>query len=152
MRTTPSCAAAGSANASVMNNTAIDRTGMDVSSSRGTIYPMRIPHLRHFIAAVEAGSLRAGARRAGVSQLEMTKNVRELERNLGVRLLVRGARDLQLTREGRAFLARARAIDAELRHAHDELTALRGGVAGASVDIGIGPALCNAVPLAMARF
>lgn len=113
---------------------------------------MRITQLRQFIAAVDAGSVRAGARRAGVSQPAMTKSLQQLERDLGVRLLLRGARGVELTREGRTFLARARVIDAELRHAHDELDALRGGIAGGSVDFGIGPALYLAVPQAMAHF
>ena len=113
---------------------------------------MRITQLRHFIAAVDAGSVRAAARRAGISQPAMTKSLQQLERGLGVRLLLRGARGVELTAEGRAFLARARVIDAELRRAHEELVALRGGIAGGSVGFGIGPALCLAVPGALAHF
>jgi DNA-binding transcriptional LysR family regulator len=113
---------------------------------------MRIPQLRHLIAAVDAGSVRAGARRVGVSQPAMTKSLQQLERDLGARLLVRGARGVALTPAGRAFLARARIIDAELRHAHEELVALRGGAAGGLVAIGIAPPLGLVVPPALAEF
>ena len=113
---------------------------------------MRIAQLRNFIAAVDAGSVRAGARRVGVSQPAITKSLQQLERDLGVRLLLRGARGVALTREGRAFLARARAVDAELRHAHEDLAALRGGIHGGSVGIGIAPPLSVVVPRALAEF
>ena len=113
---------------------------------------MRIPQLRQFIAAVDGGSVRAGARRAGISQPAMTKSLQQLERDLGVRLLVRGARGVALTPAGRAFLARARVIDAELRHAHEDFAALRGDAAGGSVGIGIAPPLSLMVPRALAEF
>jgi LysR family transcriptional regulator of abg operon len=113
---------------------------------------MRIPQLRHFIAAVDCGSVRAAARRVGITQPAMTKSLQQLERGLGVRLLVRGARGVALTPAGRAFLARARVVDAELRHAQNDLAALRGGVDGRPVAMGIGPALCIAVPQALAHF
>jgi DNA-binding transcriptional LysR family regulator len=113
---------------------------------------MRITQLRQFIAAVDAGSVRAGAGRCGISQPAMTKSLQQLERDLGVRLLVRGARGVALTPAGRAFLARARVVDAELRHAREELAALHGGAKGGSVAVGIGPALAVAMPQAMAHF
>lgn len=113
---------------------------------------MRLTQLRHFIAAAECGSVRAAARRVGITQPAMTKSLQQLERALGARFLLRGARGVALTPAGRAFLARARVVDSELRHAHEELTALRGGTDGGAVAIGIGPALCVAVPQAMAHF
>lgn len=113
---------------------------------------MRIPQLHHFIATVDAGSVRAAARRVGITQPAMTKSLQQLERDLGVRLLVRGARGVSLTPAGRAFLARARVIESELRHAQEDLAALRGGADGGSVAMGIGPALCVAVPQALAHF
>ena len=113
---------------------------------------MRIPQIRHFLAAADSGSVRAAARRVGMTQPAMTKSLQQLERELGERLLVRGARGVALTPAGRAFLARARVIDSELRHAREDLAALRGGADGRTVAIGIGPALCIAVPQALAHF
>ena len=113
---------------------------------------MRIPQLRQFIATVDGGSVRAGARRAGISQPAMTKSLQQLERDLGVRLLVRGARGVAPTPAGRAFLARARVIDAELRRANEDLAALRGAGTGGPVGIGIAPPLSIVVPRALAEF
>ncbi|MGE5641002.1 MAG: LysR substrate-binding domain-containing protein [Clostridia bacterium] len=92
---------------------------------------MRLAQIEHFLAAVEAGSLRAGARRAGISQPAMTKSLRQLEAELHVRLLERNARGTALTAAGRTFLARASVIRTELRKTQDDLDAFRGGAQGA---------------------
>ena len=113
---------------------------------------MRIPQLRYFLAAVDGGSLRAAARRAGITQPAMTKSLRQLEQTLGARLFVRSARGIALTAAGRAFLARARVVDAELRRAEEDLAQLQGGAAGGPVAMGIAPAISLLVPEAMALF
>jgi len=107
--------------------------------------------VREFVAAVDHGSLRAGARRVGVSQPAMSKSLRQLEEELQTRLLVRSARGVMLTPAGRAFLARARVIQAELRRVQDDLLSLR-GAAGGSVAIGIAPPISLLLPEAIARF
>jgi LysR family transcriptional regulator of abg operon len=99
---------------------------------------MRINQLRDLIAIVEAGSIRAAARSLGVSQPAMTKSMRQLEDQLHVRLLERTAHGVVPTEAGRAFLARARAAQAELRKGEEELAELTGSRAGA-VAFGIGP-------------
>ena len=99
---------------------------------------MRINQLRDFIAITEAGSIRAAARSLGVSQPAMTKSMRQLEDQLHVRLLERTAHGVVPTEAGRAFLARARAAQAELRKGEEELAELTGDRAGA-VAFGIGP-------------
>ena len=113
--------------------------------------PIRLAQLRSFLAVVEAGSLRAGTRQAGMSQPALTRSLQQLEDELHARLLVRSARGVSLTPAGRAFFARARAVQEELRKAREELDALRGGAAG-SVALGIAPHLSSVVPQAMARF
>lgn len=112
---------------------------------------MRLSQLRNFLAVVDAGSLRAGTRQAGMSQPALTRSLQQLEETLQARLLVRSARGVSLTPAGRAFLARARAVQEELRKAQEDLDALRGGTAG-TVAIGIAPLLSSVVPQAMARF
>ena len=113
---------------------------------------MRLNQIRDLLAVVETGSLRAAARRIGVSQPAMSKSVAQLERELQAQLLLRTARGIVLTPAGRAFVARGRVIDAELRKAHDDLSALRGRREGA-VAFGIGPAVTvPLVPDAMIRF
>lgn len=113
---------------------------------------MRLNQIRDLLAVVETGSLRAAARRIGLSQPAISKSVAQLERELQAQLLLRTARGIVLTPAGRAFVARGRVIDTELRKAHDDLSALRGRREGV-VAFGIGPAVTvPLVPDAMARF
>jgi DNA-binding transcriptional LysR family regulator len=112
---------------------------------------MRLSQMRAFVAVADAGSLRAGTRQAGMSQPALTRSLRALEEELQARLLVRSARGVSLTAAGRAFLARARAVQEELRRAREDLDGLRGKSAGA-VAVGIAPALSTVVPIAVARF
>lgn len=113
---------------------------------------MRLTQVRDLLAIVETGSLRAAARLVGVSQPAMSKSIAQLERELEAQLMVRTARGVSLTPAGRAFAARARVIEAELRKASDDLAALRGGHEG-QVAFGVGPAVSvPLVPDAMGRF
>jgi DNA-binding transcriptional LysR family regulator len=113
---------------------------------------MRLNQIRDFIAVVEAGSLRAAAAKIGVSQPAITKSIRQLENELHAQLLQRNARGAAITRAGKAFLARARVIQGELRKAEDDLQALRGGEQG-SVAFGVAPAACMLlVPDALQHF
>lgn len=81
----------------------------------------RLTQIRDFIAAVDAGSLRAGARALGISQPALTKSIRQLEDDLHVKLLQRSARGAVLTRSGKTFLARARVIQSELSKIESDL-------------------------------
>ena len=78
---------------------------------------MKFHHMRTIVAVAEAGSVRGAARRLGLSQPALTKSLGQLERELGAALVQRSARGTQFTELGKAMLARARAIDAELRRA-----------------------------------
>jgi DNA-binding transcriptional LysR family regulator len=84
------------------------------------------------LAVVEAGSLSAGARRLRAPLATVSRKVGDLERHLGVRLVVRSSRGLALTDEGRAFVAASRRILDDLgaaeRQAAGEPGALRGGL------------------------
>jgi DNA-binding transcriptional LysR family regulator len=112
---------------------------------------MRLNQIRDFLATVEAGSIRAAARRLEVSQPALAKSLRQLEHELGAVLLARGVRGARPTELGRAFLARARAVSADLQRARDELAQL-GGSKAASLAIGTapGPAL-GLLPTVLAR-
>jgi DNA-binding transcriptional LysR family regulator len=95
---------------------------------------MRLHQLDHFVAVVEAGSIRAAARAQGVSHPAMTKSLRLLEDDAGVALLRRSTRGVTCTPAGRALLARARIIRGEVNKAQEELArwaAPRGGTLGA---------------------
>ena len=82
---------------------------------------MKLSQLRNFIAVVEAGTVRQGARNLNLSQSSVTKSIQQLEDELGAEMLHRGARGVTPTAAGRALLAHAKVIEAELRHARNDV-------------------------------
>lgn len=83
--------------------------------------------LNHFVNIALSGSLSRAADRMGVSQSVLSRELRELESELGVQLLNRHARGVSLTPAGEAFRIRAaqvlgllEGIPAEVRQAADE--------------------------------
>ena len=66
--------------------------------------------LRYFVAVADSGSFRAAAERLHVSQPPLSRQVADLERGLGARLLDRSAAGVALTATGRAVYAKADAI------------------------------------------
>src|SRR5881397_1298300 len=111
---------------------------------------MRLSQIRDFVAVVESGGIRAAARKLGVSQPAITRSVRRLEAQLHARLLQRTPTGVVLTQPGRAFLARARAAQAELRKAEEELDRL--DQKAGSVAFGVSPTSTMLVPEAGNRF
>jgi LysR family transcriptional regulator, hca operon transcriptional activator len=72
---------------------------------------MELRHLRYFVAVAEAGSLTvAAARKLHTSQPSLSRQIRDLEGEVGAQLLTRRARGIELTPAGRAFLDHARAV------------------------------------------
>ncbi len=72
---------------------------------------MELRHLRYFVAVAEAGSLTlAAARKLYTSQPSLSRQIRDLEDELGAQLLTRRARGIELTPAGRVFLDHARLV------------------------------------------
>jgi LysR family transcriptional regulator, hca operon transcriptional activator len=70
---------------------------------------MELRHLRYFVAVAEEGSLtNAAERRLHTAQPSLSRQIRDLELEVGVKLLERGARGIELTASGRTFLDHAR--------------------------------------------
>src|ERR1700738_2172557 len=68
-------------------------------------------HLRYFVAVAEHGSLTvAAARKLHTSQPSLSRQIRDLEGEVGAQLLTRRARGIELTPAGRAFLEHARSV------------------------------------------
>ncbi|CAM2151110.1 LysR family transcriptional regulator, hca operon transcriptional activator [Pararobbsia alpina] len=70
---------------------------------------MELRHLRYFVAVAETGSLtEAAEHRLFTSQPSLSRQIRDLEEEVGSPLLIRSARGVDLTDAGRAFLDHAR--------------------------------------------
>jgi LysR family transcriptional regulator, hca operon transcriptional activator len=70
---------------------------------------MELRHLRYFVAVVEEGSLTTAAeRRLHTSQPSLSRQIRDLEDQVGAELLSRSVQGVELTAAGKAFLDHAR--------------------------------------------
>jgi DNA-binding transcriptional LysR family regulator len=113
---------------------------------------MELRHLRYFVAVAEELHFRRAAERLHIAQPALSEQVRKLEAELGVRLLDRNHRSVELSRAGAAFLVEARHVlrQAELvsrtarRRQHPPGGRLRFGY--------LADVLPAAIPIALARF
>ena len=79
---------------------------------------MELRHLRYFMAVAEAGSLTVAAtRKLHTSQPSLSRQIRDLEREVGAQLLTRRARGIDLTPAGRVFLDHARLVLSQVESA-----------------------------------
>ncbi len=104
--------------------------------------------LRHFLAAYQLGSIGQAADKLLLSQPALSKSLRQLEDELGVRLFDRTPLGVVPTVFGEALAVHAKAIDSGLRNAGEAILRLRGGAKG-KVRVGIGPSVApRLLPLA----
>jgi DNA-binding transcriptional LysR family regulator len=95
---------------------------------------LQIDWLKSFVAAVDAGSLSSAAPEVHRSQSAVSMQLKKLESAVGYRVLVRGARQLELTHEGQTLLGYAR----RLLDLHAEAqAALRGEALTGRVRLGV---------------
>jgi LysR family hca operon transcriptional activator len=79
---------------------------------------MELRHLRYFVAVAEEGSVTLAAeRRLHTAQPSLSRQIRDLENEVGARLLVRSVRGIELTAAGRVFLDHARLALAQVEAA-----------------------------------
>jgi DNA-binding transcriptional LysR family regulator len=84
---------------------------------------VELRHLRYFVAVAEMENVsRAATQRLHVAQPSLSRQIRDLEDEVGVPLLERTARAVRLTDAGRAFLDRARDI---LKHTNEAVLEAR---------------------------
>jgi LysR family hca operon transcriptional activator len=79
---------------------------------------MELRHLRYFVAVAEEGSLTLAAeKRLHTAQPSLSRQMRDLEYEVGAQLMVRSARGIELTAAGRVFLDHARLALAQVETA-----------------------------------
>jgi DNA-binding transcriptional LysR family regulator len=91
---------------------------------------MKLHALQALVAAIEEGSLRAAARRIGLSQPALTKLVRELEIELAAPLLERHSQGVRPTPQGQVLFEHALKVTHELASASDQIQQLGGQMRG----------------------
>ena len=81
---------------------------------------MELRHLRYFVAVAEEGNLTVAAkRRLHTAQPSLSRQIRDLEYEIGVQLLTRSTRGIELTAAGRVFLDHARLALAQVEAARE---------------------------------
>jgi LysR family transcriptional regulator, nitrogen assimilation regulatory protein len=101
---------------------------------------MELRQLRYFVAVAELGSFTKAALVLDIAQPAISRQIRDLEIELGVRLLVRNGRGAVLTDAGIKFLSRAKMILEDAERALQEARSLKGRPMG-MVSIGMPPAI-----------
>jgi DNA-binding transcriptional LysR family regulator len=91
---------------------------------------VNIAQLRTFVAVVEHASFSEAARALGLSQPAVTMQVQALEADLGVTLLDRRYRKVEVTEAGRTLLPHARKVMADVESARGDLENLSDTVSG----------------------
>src|ERR1035437_1371880 len=91
---------------------------------------MKLSQLRHLLAVAEAGTVRQASKNLYLSQSSVTKSIQQLEASLGVELLHRASHGVTPTAAGKALIARARIIEAELRAARNDIETVQGAGSG----------------------
>ena len=75
---------------------------------------MELRHLQHFVALAQEGSFTRAARKVNIVQSGLSNSIKELEEELGTRLVERTTRKVSITEAGMLFLPHARATLASL--------------------------------------
>ena len=91
---------------------------------------MELRHLRYFIAVAEELSFTRAAERLNIEQSPVSRAIKELEDDLGVRLFYRDRRGTRLTQAGAIFLEDTRRIFTTLDHAKTNVKAVYEGYRG----------------------
>ncbi|MBI2170210.1 MAG: LysR family transcriptional regulator [Actinobacteria bacterium] len=97
---------------------------------------MELRHLDVLVAVAESGSFTAAAERLHTVQSNVSEQVRQLERDIGVPLLIRSRKGAATTEFGEVVLERARRIRAEIDAMLADVSMLR-GLEGGHSSIGV---------------
>jgi DNA-binding transcriptional LysR family regulator len=113
---------------------------------------MELRHLRYFVAVAETENVTRAAGQLHVSQPALSRQIHDLEDEIGFQLLHRSAKSVHLTEAGRVFLPEARAV---LQRAVEAVNAARAaaGGQGGEIHVGYSPSLTvQILPQALRAF
>src|SRR6266581_9044102 len=96
---------------------------------------MELRHFRYFVAVASEENVSRAALKLHVSQPALSRQIRDLEEELGFLLLQRSAKSVRLTEAGRTFLTEARAV---LQRAEEAVGAARAIATGGSGELHVG--------------
>ncbi|MEM6808343.1 MAG: LysR family transcriptional regulator [Pseudomonadota bacterium] len=99
---------------------------------------MDLRQLRYLLVVAESGSLTQASERIPIAQSALSRHIRLLEDELGVKLLIRTGRGVELTEQGDFFVGRVRSVLEQLEDARRGLIAWNDNPAGL-VRIGMPP-------------
>ncbi|WP_371379391.1 LysR family transcriptional regulator [Sporomusa aerivorans] len=113
---------------------------------------MDIRQFRYFITVAETQNFTAAAKILFITQPTLSQQIAELERKIGVKLLIRDRHSVQLTPAGAALLTEAKGIVAKVDEAVRVVCQINAGVVG-TITIGfLGAAERRFLPQLMAEF
>lgn len=107
---------------------------------------MELRHLRYFVAVAEERHFGRAAERLHMAQPPLSQQIQQLEAELGVTLLRRTTRKVELTDAGTAYLDRARAVLAAVDDAGEEARRVADGLQGRLVVGCVGSATYSLLP------
>jgi DNA-binding transcriptional LysR family regulator len=96
---------------------------------------MELRHLRYFVAVAEAENVSRAALKLHVSQPGISRQIRDLEDEIGFALFERNAKSIKLTNAGKTFLTEARAV---LQRADEAVKTARAIATGARGELHVG--------------
>src|SRR6202035_4472407 len=112
---------------------------------------MELRQIRYFVCVAEELHFTRAAQRLNISQPPITRQIMQLEEELGAKLFRRTRRKVELSDAGRAFLPEARQIIARLDHARGLVEQANRGSVGQLV-VGYWPGMSSIVAEALKRF
>ncbi len=92
--------------------------------------PLEIRVLRYFLAIAQEGSITAASNLLHVTQPTLSRQIKELEENLGQKLFIRGSHNMVLTKEGIILRKRAEEIIAMVDKTEMEFQSMEKDIAG----------------------
>ena len=98
---------------------------------------MDIRTMQYYLAVVREGTISAAAQALHVAQPSLSRQMKELEDELGVTLFVRGNRKITLTEEGMVLRKRAEEMVRLMQMTEEEISQIKNHISG-SVRIGAG--------------